>query len=142
MNLAGYLCATVHVPQPSDFLSPHHNSGEMLSKDLTWAAFSNMTWHLESSDDDGNYQDDFHNTQALRTIESRIKRYTVDSIRTNCNKKAYAQDVGSGMSKEGCWYFQSSLLYHVKHIYLEEVNKMLKSLGSMFWVIALPTIVH
>jgi hypothetical protein len=72
INLAGYLCATLHVPQPSGYLSPHHNNGKMLSKDLTWADLSNMTWNLESSDDDGeDYWDDFHNTQALRTIESR-----------------------------------------------------------------------
>jgi hypothetical protein len=68
INLAGYLCATLHVPRPSDYLSPHHNNGKRLSQDLTWADLSNMTWNFESSSD--NYQDDFHDTQALRTIES------------------------------------------------------------------------
>jgi hypothetical protein len=91
MNLAGYLCATVHVPRPSDFLSPHHNSGEKLSNDLTWADFSNMTWNLESSSDDNDedgdyYQDEFHNTQALRTIESHQTK------QSRLNKKGLQQE--------------------------------------------------
>jgi hypothetical protein len=43
-NLAGYLCAELHVPVPAYFLSPHHNRGENISHSLQWADLQNWTW--------------------------------------------------------------------------------------------------
>ena len=45
-NLAGYLCATLHVPSPSSFLSPHHNRGAKVSPAMRWSDLQNWTWTM------------------------------------------------------------------------------------------------
>lgn len=43
-NIAGYLCANLHIPSPNTWLAPSHNRGESLSMNVAWSDYQKRTW--------------------------------------------------------------------------------------------------
>lgn len=48
-QIAGYLCATLEFPPPWVSLTPTHNGGKIISKNLTWYDFYNLTFLQDHS---------------------------------------------------------------------------------------------
>jgi hypothetical protein len=45
-NIAGYLCANLHIPSPSAWLSIGHNRGVPLSMNVKWSDYQNWSWKM------------------------------------------------------------------------------------------------
>jgi hypothetical protein len=46
INIAGYLCATVHVHKPYVMLSPTHNDNQRVDPDMRWSDLEVITWEM------------------------------------------------------------------------------------------------
>lgn len=65
-DLAGYLCADLHVPPPYLMLNKGHNMGERLPEDLRWSDFLNLSFGYNQTIQEWRKMEDLPTTTSLR----------------------------------------------------------------------------